>query len=204
MKHIAALFIALISLTFFIGADCDSGDFQTSYFFCCDQTDPTGTNCTSDPTQCPADGCSTGQQVFTNGQNECTTLQLDASNNNCGLLERVNWYIAIGCSGGFAENPQMEPPSNVAAAPNGVATIVLSWTPAPTTLAGVAGALTFNVNRGTCSGCEGLLFNNVVGNTFSDTALGGVVSGTTYYYTVNAVNIAGTSGTSLEVFATAQ
>ena len=81
-------------------------------------------------------------------------------------------------------------PTKVAAvAGNGPLTV--SWAPLNT-------IQTYNVYRGTSSGGETLLANNVTAATYQDTA---VAANTRYYYTVNAVNSLGTSQTSAEVSA---
>jgi fibronectin type 3 domain-containing protein len=72
--------------------------------------------------------------------------------------------------------------------------VALSWN-------AVAGATSYDVYRGTSSGGETLLQSGVAGTTFADTA---VTDGTTYYYTVSAVNAAGEGPHSTEVSATPQ
>jgi fibronectin type 3 domain-containing protein len=69
------------------------------------------------------------------------------------------------------------PPSGVSARP-GNTVVTLSWT-APT------GAQTYNVYRATTSGQEAALVTGVTATSYADNA---VTSGTTYYYTVTAVN----------------
>ena len=85
------------------------------------------------------------------------------------------------------------PPTNVAAAA-GNKTVTLSWTPS-------AGAASYNVYRGTSAGAEAAtpLQTGITTATYTDTGLTG---GTTYYYTVAAVNTGGLSGPSAEVHAT--
>jgi len=126
MRHLAILALAMISLVFFIGSKCNSGDFTDSYIFCTPGcVDQTTGNCQTDPSLCSGDECTTGLQQFLNGQNECNTLEDDGLNNNCGnsttglgadpndasyniLNQRINWFNYIGCTGGFAET---DPPS---------------------------------------------------------------------------------------------
>jgi Legume lectin domain/Fibronectin type III domain len=69
------------------------------------------------------------------------------------------------------------PPSGLSATA-GNAVVSLSWT-APT------GAQTYNVYRGTASGQETILTTGVTTTSYSDST---VTNGTTYYYTVTAVN----------------
>jgi len=59
----------------------------------------------------------------------------------------------------------------------------------------------FNVYRGTSSGGEGLTAyqSGITGTTYTDTS---VTTGTTYYYTIKAINTLGTSAASAEVSAT--
>src|SRR5262249_9884570 len=71
------------------------------------------------------------------------------------------------------------PPGSLTATPgNGMVT--LPWTAPP-------GALSYNVYRGTAAGGEGLtpLATGVSATTFTDS---GLTNGTTYFYTVTAVN----------------
>lgn len=185
MKHVAALLVTLFSMIFLIGANCDSGDFTTSYFFCCD---PTSTTCSSDPTQCPAGGCSTGQQTFTNGQYECSTLQTDANNNNCAIYNRFQQYILVGCTGIFTQvNPNavqggVFSPTGLTLTPS-PGQIVLNWTPP----AALPGQLVYTVLRGNATGTEGFLIGNISGPPFTDNASTGLLfPGIPTFYTVAA------------------
>ena len=74
----------------------------------------------------------------------------------------------------------------------GNAQVVLTWNAA-------AGATSYNIYRSTVSGGTTLHQAGVTAATFVDT---GLANGTTYYYQVSAVNAAGESGKSGEVFAT--
>ena len=86
------------------------------------------------------------------------------------------------------------------AAPTGVSAVggdgrvTLSWN-------AVSGATSYKVYRGTASGSTNLLQSGVTTSTFLDT---GVTNGTTYFYTVSAVNGVGESPRSQEVSATPQ
>jgi fibronectin type 3 domain-containing protein len=75
----------------------------------------------------------------------------------------------------------------------GVSQVSLSWTAS-------SGATSYNVYRSTSSGGEGTTayVSGLTGTSYTDT---GVTAGTTYYYTVAAVNSAGTSAQSSQVSA---
>jgi hypothetical protein len=185
MKHVIALTAALFSMLFLMGDSCDSGDFTTSYFFCCD---PTGTTCTSNANACPAGGCTTGQQSFANGQNECLILQTDASNNSCALYNRFQQYILIGCTGIYTQ-VQVSPviggttsPQNLTLTPS-PGQIVLNWTAPPA----LPGPLLYTILRGNATGTEGVLISNVTGTTFTDNVSSGLAfPGVPTFYTVAA------------------
>ena len=106
-------------------------------------------------------------------------------------------------------------PTNFRSPVNGIQIVNLSVAPAaPTNLAAVAtnnlvslsfagsaGAISYNVYRGTTAGGESAtpLATGITGTTYNDTT---AVNGVTYYYIVKAVNNTGTSGPSNEVSAT--
>ena len=77
----------------------------------------------------------------------------------------------------------------------------LSWS-APASTGGAA-VTSYNVYRGTTAGGEGTtpVATGVTGTSFTDTPL---TNGTTYYYTVAAVNAVGTGPQSAEATATPQ
>jgi len=64
----------------------------------------------------------------------------------------------------------------------------LTWTSSP-------GASSYNIKRGTCSGCETLLATGIGATAFSDTT---AVPGVRYFYVVSAVDALGESGNSNE------
>jgi len=131
MRQLAILALAVLSLVFFVGSKCNSGDFTDSYIFCTPGCIDQATGaCATDNSQCSAPDCTTGLQSFLNGQNECNTLEDDGANNNCGntttniavdpvnpayniLNQRMNWFNSIGCTGGFLETNPVPPPSPV-------------------------------------------------------------------------------------------
>jgi len=119
---------------------------------------------------------------------------------NTGLTNGTTYYYKIasvnssGTSAQSAETsakPNTAPsaPTNLTAAP-GNAQVALSWTAA-------SGAASYNVYRGTLPGNEGLtpFATGITGTTFTDT---GLTNGSSYYYTVAAVNSAFTSAVSNE------
>ena len=81
-------------------------------------------------------------------------------------------------------------------ATGGNAQVALTWT-------GSTGATSYNVYRGTSSGGESStpIASGLTGASYTDTS---VTNGTTYYYTVAAVDSGGTSGMSNEASATPQ
>lgn len=111
------------------------------------------------------------------------TPKLDAS------LRHRNWYRPAS---GDTPTPPDAPTLDSATAGDGLVDLV--WT------AGGGGAATsYTVSRGTSAGSETQLAAGVTGTSYTDdTALNGV----TYYYTVQAVNSAGTSAASNETSAT--
>jgi len=86
----------------------------------------------------------------------------------------------------------LPPTSLVANASNG--NVTLNW-------AASSGATSYNIYRSTTSGAEGSTpyRTGITTASFADT---GLTNGTTYYYQVSAVNTAGVSNRSSEVFAT--
>lgn len=109
----------------------------------------------------------------------------------CNSSAAQNWYPQVPGSSTGGAVPSA--PTNVTATA-GNATVTLSWSPS-------SGATSYNVYRGTTSGGEGVtpISTGITGTSYSDTT---VANGTTYYYTVAAVNASGTSIQSNETSAT--
>ena len=84
-------------------------------------------------------------------------------------------------------------------ASSGTGTATLEWT-APSTTGGYP--LTYDVYEGTSSGQESATPVNATPITGTTYTVTGLTNGTTYFFTVKAVNTAGTSGTSNEASAT--
>lgn len=134
---------------------------------------------------------------------------LSSSFTDTGVTNGATYYYtvaavnAVGVSSPSAEASAT--PQAVASAPqgltatsgNGIAT--LSWS-APTSNGGAA-VTGYDVFRGTTSGGESAtpIAKNVSGTTFTDT---GLTNGTTYFYTVEAINAVGLSPQSAEASVT--
>jgi hypothetical protein len=100
-----------------------------------------------------------------------------------------------GASVSIASNATNSP-ATVTLSGTGTHSVMLTWSASPT------GGVTYNVFRGTSSGGEGTTPINpsaITSLTFTDT---NVTPGTTYYYTVEAVDSAGSSAPSNEASAT--
>ena len=118
--------------------------------------------------------------------------------NGSTYFYKVAAVNAAGTSGQSNEasatpEPSIPPaPATLLATP-GNATVTLNWTAS-------SGATSYSVFRGTSSGGEGsTAIGTSTGTSYTDSS---VTNGTTYFYTVKAVNTAGTSGSSIEASAT--
>jgi hypothetical protein len=107
---------------------------------------------------------------------------------------RIGHFKLAGC--GQTTVPPSAP--QYLTATGGNSSVNLSWSP-PTSTGG--GAVTYNIYRGTTSGGEGTT-PIVTGLSTTSSTDTGLTNGTTYYYTVKAVNSAGTSPASSEASAT--
>jgi len=95
---------------------------------------------------------------------------------------------------GIASNATNSP-ATISLSGTGMHSVVLTWSASPT------GGVTYNVFRGTSPGSEGTTPINtapITALTFTDT---NVTPGTTYYYTVEAVDAGGSSDPSNEASA---
>jgi fibronectin type 3 domain-containing protein len=129
-----------------------------------------------------------------------------SSYDDTGLAGSTTYYYVVeavdsyGTSAASGKVSATTPAGSVPSAPTGLAAssgnalVTLSW-------AAVSGATSYNVYRGTASGGEGAtpISTGLTGASYADSA---VTNGTTYYYTVAAVNANGTSGMSNEVAST--
>jgi fibronectin type 3 domain-containing protein len=155
-----------------------------------------------------------GQRVFNvaiNGTNVLSNFDIFAHvGENAALIEQFtatansSGQIVIAFTQGTADNPEIagiqvltvgapSAPTGLSATPNNES-VSLSWTAS-------SGATSYKVYRSTTSGGEGTTAYATVtsGTSYTDT---GVTNGTAYYYTVAAVNSAGTSAQSAQVTAT--
>ena len=119
-----------------------------------------------------------------------------------GLTNGTKYFYtvsAVNATGTSAQSSEINAtPTGVPAAPvltlntTGNGQISLSWTSS-------TGATSYNVNRSTASGAETPIATGLTVTTYTNT---GLTNGTKYYYTVTAVNSAGTSAPSNEVSGT--
>jgi len=137
-----------------------------------------------------------------------TTFTDTTAVNGTTYFYKVTAVNAVGVSAQSNEaSATPQPAATVPTAPQsptasgGNGTVTVSWSP-PTSNGGAA-ITGYNVYRGTSVGGESAtpVASNVSGTSFTDT---GLVNGTTYFYTVAAVNAVGTSPQSAEVSATPQ
>ena len=131
-----------------------------------------------------------------------------------GVANGTTYYYKVAAVNAVGLSPQSgeasatpQAPATVPSAPQGLTatggngTVKLSWS-APASNGGAA-VNGYDVYRGTSAGGESAtpIVTNVTGTSFTDT---GLTNGTTYYYTVAAVNAVGVSPQSGEASATPQ
>lgn len=115
----------------------------------------------------------------------------------CDIYYNCTWYYGqYGLSVQVEVTPSAPPAPSGLSATAGNGQVALSWT-------GSSGATSYNVYEGTSPGGESStpIATSVSGTTYTVT---GLTNGTTYYFTVAAVNSYGTSGYSNEANATPQ
>jgi hypothetical protein len=143
------------------------------------------------------------------------TNVMTTSFTDTALTNGTTYYYTVAAVNSVGTSPQSNEASatpvavqaTVPSAPQSLAAVAgngsvsLSWS-APASDGGSA-ITGYNVYRGTTAGGESTtpLASNVSGTSFTDT---GLVNGTTYFYTVAAVNAVGVSPQSAEVSATPQ
>ena len=155
-------------------------------------------------------GTSPGGEAATPIATGVTTISFT----DTGLTNGTTYYYTVAAVNGVGPSQQSneasatpKPAATVPSAPQGLtasggnAVVTLSWSP-PASNGGAAVA-GYDVYRGTTSGGESAtpIATNVTTTSFTDTSL---TNGTTYYYTVAAVNSVGLSPQSGEASATPQ
>jgi fibronectin type 3 domain-containing protein len=148
------------------------------------------------------------------GGTPVATNVASSSFTDTGLANGTTYYYKVAAVNAAGTSPQSgeasatpQPAATAPSAPQSLTAVgsngavQLSWT-APASNGGAA-VTGYNVYRGTSAGGEGStpVATNVTTTGFTDT---GLANGTTYYYTVKAVNSAGTSPPSTEASATPQ
>ena len=145
-----------------------------------------------------------GGNVSSQGQTiTVTSLSWDASIPAGGSMNSVGFtatgtaatptafvFNGVACGGGGSGSPPPTPIGVTAAAGNDAVT--LSWSAS-------AGAVSYNVERSTTSGGPYSTVGTPTTPSFSDTS---VTNGVTYFYVVEAANLAGVSANSTQVSAT--
>ena len=148
------------------------------------------------------------------GGTPVATNVASSSFTDTGLANGTTYYYKVAAVNAAGTSPQSgeasatpQPAATAPSAPQSLTAVgsngavQLSWT-APASNGGAA-VTGYNVYRGTSAGGEGStpVATNVTTTGFTDNPL---TNGTTYYYTVKAVNSAGTSPPSTEASATPQ
>jgi fibronectin type 3 domain-containing protein len=161
----------------------------------------------------------TGYNIYrstTPGGEGATVFATAVSNSytDSAVTNGTTYYYTVAAVNAVGSSPQSteagatpQPAATVPSAPQGLtatagnASVSLSWSP-PSSNGGAA-VTSYNVYRSTTAGGEGStpVAFAVTGTSFIDT---GLTNGTTYYYTVAAVNSVGTGPQSAEANATPQ
>jgi fibronectin type 3 domain-containing protein len=150
-------------------------------------------------------GTSAGQESATPVATNVTTTSFTDS----GLTNGTTYYYTVAAVNAVGVSPQSgeasaTPQATVPSAPSGLVasagngSVMLSWT-VPNSDGG-SGITGYNIYRGTSPGSETPYATSVT-SSFTDSS---VTNGTTYYYTVAAVNAVGTGPQSAEANATPQ
>lgn len=107
----------------------------------------------------------------------------------------IGAYSGTGGGGGGGSTTPPGTPTGLTATPTSVSKVSLTWSPS-------TNAWSYNIYRSLTSGFtpspSNLVAQGIAGSPYTDT---GLTHATTYYYVVQAVNGAGTSGASNEAFA---
>ncbi len=139
-----------------------------------------------------------GTAAGAEGSTPYQTGLTSAAYTDSGLTAGATYYykvVAVNAQGESALSNEAAFAA-VPSAPTGVSGTTSSATPAVISWGTVSGATSYTVYRGATSGAETSLATGVAGTSYSDTT---AARGTTYYYTVAAVNAGGTSSQSAEV-----
>lgn len=152
-----------------------------------------------EPTAYPYGDPAALNYVHAGSNGSCDTYLCDAADS-----EHYNGPTGLGTPNGDAAFVGATAPLSKPSAPSGLTAqagngeVSLSWS-APSSTGGAA--VTYDVFRGTSAGAEAAtpIAEDVTSLSFLNT---GLTNGTTYYYTVEAVNSAGSSEASGEAFAT--
>jgi endo-1,4-beta-xylanase len=128
-----------------------------------------------------------GSTTLTNISIACIGLAVTAHNNSSLCVATFDNVTAPG----WLVSAPPASPANLSASAWDLQ-ITLNWSAS-------SGAISYNVKRATTSGGPYTIISNVTTTNFTDT---GLINGTSYYYVVSALNVAGESANSAQVSAT--